>query len=159
MPSSLDDLDDSEYDRLHNENYGIAQGEEEEEGGFDDSNMKVLDGPGIWGAIQEWLYGTLSYPMLLDIIDFQYNHNPKIQYWEDFMSRLAYIEGLEEHQSLFRSISLTEHLACITSYQSTTENPTSTSSLSLPAASEASNVKAKEPTDAWAVKIAPCKWQ
>lgn len=72
MKSPKVTLEGAQYDWLYDEFYGIAQHEEEQgdERVFDDNNMMVLDEPGIWRAIQDWLYGTLSYSVLLELIDF-----------------------------------------------------------------------------------------
>lgn len=156
MPSSLDDLDDAEYNRLYDEFYGIPQ-DENQEGECGDEGMKLLDEPGIWGAIQEWLYGTLNYPTLLELINFQYDHHPKIQYWEEFLSRLAFIQLLDKRKSLFHSISLADHLARISAYRSPPEISSNLSHFSPPPTTGLPVVEARECMDVWAVNILPRK--
>ena len=56
------------------------------------------------------MFDNLSYEILLDRIDFQYDHDPKIQYWEDFLSSLTFQADLDKQEELFMSIPLVEHL-------------------------------------------------
>ncbi|KAI9462604.1 hypothetical protein HD554DRAFT_2041181 [Boletus coccyginus] len=122
LPSVLDGLDNDEYDRQHDEFYGIHPNDDDGNVEHEESgNTKVLDAAGIWETIQEWMLGATSYDALLEIIDFQYDFNPKIQYWEDFMSQLTIIDDLEKRIALFRSISLSDHLARLADYRSAAE--------------------------------------
>jgi hypothetical protein len=74
------------------------------------SPLMLLDPIGIWGSISEWMCNDLSYETLLDRIDFQYNHDPKIQYWEDFLSSLTFQPDLDKREEFFMSSLLAEHL-------------------------------------------------
>lgn len=162
MPSSLADLDDAEYYRRHDEFYGMDSNDEEDDEERDEnSNMKVLDALGIWGAIQEWMFGTMNYPSLLELIAFQYDFDSKIQYWEDFLSRLTYVNNLAERESLFRSIPLAEHLSRISNYRVSAEDRVDLPSVDLPSvgvqpAPEPYITEAEEAR--WAVNIVPRKY-
>ncbi|KAI9571089.1 WD40-repeat-containing domain protein [Boletus coccyginus] len=56
----------------------------------------ILDTAGIWESIRDWMFGSLNYEKLMDILDSQYDHNPNIQYWEDFLSTLTFLLDLGE---------------------------------------------------------------
>ena len=87
------------------------------------SSLALLDPIGIWGSIQKWIFDDLSYEILLDRIDFQYNHNRKIQYWEDFLSSLTFQADLDKQEELFMLIPLAEHLHWVSNYRSHVTNP------------------------------------
>ena len=86
------------------------------------SSLAILDPIGIWDSILEWMFDDLSYESLLDRIDFQYDHDLKIQYWEDFLSSLTFQADLDKREELFMSILLTEHLHRLSNYQSRVAN-------------------------------------
>lgn len=94
---------------------GEASDEETTE---DPPPLVLLDSAGIWDSIRKWMFGELIYETLLDTIDFQYDHDPKIQYWEDFLSTLAFQADLEKREELFMSIPLAEHVRRLSNYRS-----------------------------------------
>ena len=87
------------------------------------SSLTLLDPIRIWGSIREWMFDDLSYEILLDRIDFQYDHNPKIQYWEDFLSSLTFQADLDKQEELFMLIPLAKHLHRVSNYWSRVTNP------------------------------------
>ncbi|KAI9573726.1 hypothetical protein HD554DRAFT_2035460 [Boletus coccyginus] len=90
----------------------------DEETTKDPPPLMLLDSAGIWDSIRKWMFGKLIYETLLDTIDFQYDHDPKIQYWKDFLSTLVFQVDLEKREELFMSISLAEHVCRLSNYQS-----------------------------------------
>ncbi|KIJ09726.1 hypothetical protein PAXINDRAFT_17203 [Paxillus involutus ATCC 200175] len=60
------------------ERFEDSTGDRSEDLVSDDEDTIVLDTTGIWEMIRDW------------ITDFQYGKYPKIQYWEDFISDLAF---------------------------------------------------------------------
>ena len=113
MPVSIRSVGPSTFKRTvdaiadqyaHNNDEGSAEETAEA------SSLMILDPIGIWDSIWEWMFDDLSYESLLDRIDFQYDHDPKIQYWEDFLSSLTFQADLDKREELFMSIPLAEHL-------------------------------------------------
>jgi hypothetical protein len=64
------------------------------------------------------MFNDLSYETLLDRIDFQYDHDWKIQYWEDFLSSLTFQPDVDKREEFFMSSPLVEHLRWLSNYQS-----------------------------------------
>ena len=122
------------------------------------SNMKVLDAARIWEAIRGWMFRATSYNMLLKLIDFQYNSDSKIQYWEDFLSQLTIIDDLEKCESLFHSISLSNHLVCLADYRSAAEICANVSHVIPSPTSEPPVLHAQEEMGMWLVNINPRKY-
>ncbi|KAI9457185.1 hypothetical protein HD554DRAFT_2042421 [Boletus coccyginus] len=159
LPSVLDGLDNDEYDRQHDEFYGIHPNDDDGDVEHEESgNTKVLDAAGIWETIQEWMLGATSYDALLEIIDFQYDFNPKIQYWEDFMSQLTIIDDLEKRVALFRSISLSDHLARLADYRSAAEVRSNVSHGVPSPTPEPPVLHVREEMGMWSVNINPRKY-
>jgi len=108
------------------------------------------------------MFGVMSYNTLLEVINFQYNFNSKIQYWEDFLSQLTFIENLEKYKSLFHSISLSNHLAHLIEDWSAAEVHFNISCIALsPTPSptpDPSILHAWEKMGMWSVKINPHKY-
>jgi hypothetical protein len=100
----------------------FAQGpDHHDDGAFDDEITKDpplahLDSAGIWDSIWQWMFGNLHYERLLGTIDFQHGHDPTIQYWEDFLSSLAFQADLEKREELFMSIPLADHIHRLSTY-------------------------------------------
>jgi len=84
--------------------------------------LTLLDSIGIWSSIWEWIFNDLSYEVLLDRIDFQYDHNLKIQYWEEFLLSITFQADLDRWKELFMLISLMEHLHILSNYRSHVTN-------------------------------------
>ncbi|KAG6370385.1 hypothetical protein JVT61DRAFT_12106 [Boletus reticuloceps] len=147
--SNPDVLDDDEYDAqlAHLAGHGRIH--------------RVLDDAQIWESIRDWLLGALSYDVLVDLIDFQYGSNLKIQYWEDFLSKLAFFEDLDKRDEVFNGISLSDHLRQLADYQSQLTRQTgSLASLqtledALPSSCPHQMFEDTPGDAAWAVKIAP----
>ena len=156
LPSALDNLDNEEYNRQLDHYIGRdALGEEDnlEESGV----RQVLVPTKIHNSIHNWILGSQDYYMLVETIDYQYDFNPKIQYWEDFLSRLAFFNDLDKQDEYFMSVSLADHLHQLADYQplsSSTSEPTLVfqDPLIAPCAEQT-------PRDsAWVVKVVPCKF-
>ena len=86
-------------------------------------SLALLDPIGIWDSIWEWMFDNLSYDILLNRIHFQYDNDPKIQYWEDFLLSLTFQADLDKREELFMLIPLAEHLHRVSNYQSRITNP------------------------------------
>jgi hypothetical protein len=157
MPASVRDLDDDEYDRRLDQFYGIGHDGDHDEEPIDNAHLKILDAVGIWEAIRAWMLGTMDYPTLLELIDFQYDANPKIQYWEDFISKLTFIDNLDKREELFLTTSLADHLALVANYHPLAEgaydHPHAPPSPTLSPENDST-----ECTTLWAVTIIPRKY-
>ncbi|KAH0826466.1 hypothetical protein J3R83DRAFT_5467 [Lanmaoa asiatica] len=148
--SNPDALNDDEYDAQldHFAGHGIH---------------RVLDDAQIWESVRDWLLGALNYDVLVDLIDFQHGSNLKIQYWEDFLSKLAFFEDLDKRDEFFNGISLSDHLRQLSDYQSPltrqTGSPASlqTREDALPSSCPHQMFEDMPGDAAWAVKIAPCE--
>lgn len=155
----LDGLDNDEYDRQHDEFYGIHPNDDDGDVEHEESsNTKVLDAAGIWEAIRGWMFGATSYNTLLELIDFQYDSDSKIQYWEDFLSQLTIIDDLEKCESLFRSISLSDHLVRLADYWSAAEVCADVSHVVPSPTPEPPVLHAREEMGMWSVNINPRKY-
>ncbi|KAI9459516.1 hypothetical protein HD554DRAFT_2041858, partial [Boletus coccyginus] len=130
LPSVLDGLDNDEYDRQHDEFYGIHPNDDD-------------------GDVEHEESGNTK------IIDFQYDFNPKIQYWEDFMSQLTIIDDLEKRVALFRSISLSDHLTRLADYQSAAEVRSNVSHGVPSPTPEPPVLHVREEMGMWSVNINP----
>ncbi|KAH0826000.1 hypothetical protein J3R83DRAFT_7469 [Lanmaoa asiatica] len=164
LPSTLndlDDLDDEEYNRQLDHYAGRddpGEGEEEESDAH-----QVLEPTEIWNSIRDWTLGTQDYYMLVELIDYQYDFDPKIQYWEDFLSKLAFLEDLDKRAEYFRSISLEGHLRRLVDYQpllaARKTPPAIQLPLAIPQVEETTPRVDETPRDAvWAVKVVPRKF-
>ena len=156
LPSALDNLDNEEYNRQLDHYIGRdALGEEDnlEESGV----RQVLVPTKIHNSIHNWILGSQDYYMLVETIDYQYDFNPKIQYREDFLSRLAFFNDLDKQDEYFMSVSLADHLHQLADYQplsSSTSKPALVfqDPLIAPCAEQT-------PKDGvWVVKVVPCKF-
>ncbi|KAF8834258.1 hypothetical protein BDN67DRAFT_985458 [Paxillus ammoniavirescens] len=94
-----------------------SMGDRSEDSISEDEDTTVLDTTGIWEMIRDWLSSTLLYEKLMRHIDFQYGKYLNIQYWEDFVSDLAF-KGVDERQGLFKSIVLDKHRRRLAHYVS-----------------------------------------
>ncbi|KIJ08295.1 hypothetical protein PAXINDRAFT_18560 [Paxillus involutus ATCC 200175] len=137
------------------EHFEDSMGDRSEDLISDDEDMIVLDTTGIWEMIRDWITITLLYERLMRHIDFQYGKYPKIQYWEDFVSDLAF-NGVDEQQALFRPIVLDEHRHRLAHYvYLVVPHPTSAPP-PLPSVSPASPPSQDETvTKMWFVRIIP----
>ncbi|KAF8432109.1 hypothetical protein L210DRAFT_3650601 [Boletus edulis BED1] len=82
------------------------QEEEEEE---EDTHLEVLDIIGLWNVVGDWLSGALNFEHLMCLLDFQHGKYPKISYWEDLVSELAYENNVDKREAKFKVITLVEH--------------------------------------------------
>jgi hypothetical protein len=139
------------------EHFEDSMGDRSEDLISDDEDTIVLDTTGIWEMIRDWITVTLLYERLMRHIDFQYGKYPKIQYWEDFVSDLAF-NGVDEQQALFRPIVLDEHRHRLAHYvYLVVPHPTSAPP-PLPSVSPASPPSQDETvTKMWFVRIIPGK--
>jgi hypothetical protein len=155
----LDGLDNDEYDRQHNEFYGINPNDDDGDIEHEESgNTKVLDAAGIWEAIREWMFRATSYNMLLKLINFQCDSNPKIHYWEDFLSQLTIIDNLDKRESLFRLIPLPDHIVYLADYRSAAEVRPNISHIVPSPTPEPPVLHAREEMGMWLVNINPHKY-
>lgn len=155
LPSILDDLDDDEYNRQLDHFAGcdaLGEGDELEE---ESDVRQVLEPAEIWNSIHDWILGTQDYYMLVETIDYQYDFNPKIQYWEDFLSQLAFLEDLDRRHEYFKSISLADHLRQLAEYNTSTARDTPPLS-QAPLATAYVEETLKDA--AWVVKVVPRKF-
>jgi ribosomal protein L21E len=90
----------------------VEDGVDEDE----DEDMVILDTAGIWEIIRDWIAGTLHYETLLRHIDFQYEKYAELQYWEDFISDLAFESSVEKREAHFNSITLDQHRHSLSQY-------------------------------------------
>ncbi|KAF9231261.1 hypothetical protein BU15DRAFT_68481 [Melanogaster broomeanus] len=148
------ELDDGKTD-MADEDEGEDEDENEDENEDEDEDMVVLDAAGIWEKIRDWITDDLPYETLLCHMDFQYEKYPKVQYWEDFVSTLAFETSIERREAHFVSMTLDQHHRLLSQYTSPIIPPPASppSPLSSPAHTSSPPDSAKM----WAVKIYPCE--
>lgn len=153
LPSAArDGLDDDEYNRqldYYAGRDGPRDGEEQE----DELDRRVLEPAEIWNSIREWILGTEDYYVLVESIDYQYDFNPKIGYWEDFLSKLTFLEDPDKRDQYFKSISLEDHIRQLGEYLPPSMAKDTPPTVPLPL--DPPPVDETTRNAAWAVKIVP----
>lgn len=156
LPSALDNLDNEEYNCQLDHYVGCdALGEEDnlEELGV----CQVLVSTEIHNSICDWILGSQDYYTLVETIDYQYDFNPKIQYWKDFLSRLTFFNDLDKQDEYFMSVSLADHLHQLADYQPLSSS-TSKPALVFQDPLIAPRAEQTPKDGVWVVKVVPCKF-
>ncbi|KAG6381505.1 hypothetical protein JVT61DRAFT_88 [Boletus reticuloceps] len=136
--------------------YSSVEDEQEPQEEEEDAHLEVLDIIGLWNVVGDWLSGALNFEHLMRLLDFQHGKYPKIGYWEDLVSELAYENDLDKREAKFKAITLVEHHRRLSVYYPASVPP---SKIQLSAArspsppSVPSNPTAS--TSLWSVRIVP----
>jgi hypothetical protein len=156
----------SRYARAINaisQHYGIDEEREDlpSESDEEDTNFEVLDDIGLWKTISDWLSGALNFESLMRKLDFQHSKCPKIGYWEDWVSELAFESNLNMREEEFKAILLPEHHQRLTTYKVVSDqllhspSPDLRSPLCPSTSSNVAEQPSSGPIKIWSVKIVP----